>query len=405
MIQTIAYIDCHSGISGDMFLGAVLDAGLSFAALQDALAGLPLQGYELALAPFADKGIRGSRFDVRLSNEEQPTRHLADIAGIINASTLAPRVRELALKVFRRLAEAEATVHGTGIEDVHFHEVGAVDAIIDIVGAAFALETLGITRLYASPLPLTTGHVSTAHGLLPVPAPATLEILRRVSAPWQPRAVEGELVTPTGAALLAELASFETPPIAIERVGYGFGQKSLPWPNCLRVCLGRTSGAARSDHLTEPLDFDWVSVIETNIDNMSGELLGGLMERLLAAGALDVGYIPMQMKKNRPATLVTVICRVEDGENLATLLLSETSTLGVRMQQLQRRKARRVQQDVETPLGSIAVKIKLLGERVISAAPEYELCRRIAQERHLPLQEVYDVVQQAIESLIIQDRT
>ncbi len=401
MTQTVAYLDCHSGISGDMLLGALLDVGLSLDILKDALATLPATGYELALEPFSDKGICGSRFDVLLSEQEQPTRRLADIVALLNAAKLPLRAREMALAIFQCLAEAEATVHGTSVEEVHFHEVGAVDAIVDITGAAIAIEALGITQLYASPLPLTSGHVKTAHGLLPVPAPATLEILRRVGAPWKPCPVEGELVTPTGAAILATLARFETPAIAIERVGYGFGRKQLPWPNCLRLCLGRAQGSLDTDN--GAADTDWVNVIETNIDNMSGELLGGLMERLLAAGALDVGYIPMQMKKNRPAILVTVICPLEKGDALAQILLRETTTLGVRIQQVQRLKAQRTQERIETPLGPVLVKVKRLGAHVLSAAPEYEDCQRLARERGIPLEEVYEVAQWAIESSIIRE--
>jgi len=401
MTQTVAYLDCHSGISGDMFLGALLDVGLSLDILKDALAALPVTGYELALEPFSDKGICGSRFDVLLSEQEQPTRRLADIVALLNAAKLPLRAREMALAIFQCLAEAEATVHGTSVEEVHFHEVGAVDAIVDITGAAIAIEALGITQLYASPLPLTSGHVKTAHGLLPVPAPATLEILRRVGAPWKPCPVEGELVTPTGAAILATLARFETPAIAIERVGYGFGRKQLPWPNCLRLCLGRAQGLLDTD--SGAADTDWVNIIETNIDNMSGELLGGLMERLLAAGALDVGYIPMQMKKNRPAILVTVICPLEKGDALAQILLRETTTLGVRIQQVQRLKAQRTQERIETPLGPVLVKVKRLGAHVLSAAPEYEDCQRLARERGIPLEEVYEVAQWAIESSIIRE--
>ncbi len=401
MTQTVAYLDCHSGISGDMFLGALLDVGLSLDILKDALAALPVTGYELALEPFSDKGICGSRFDVLLSEQEQPTRRLADIVALLNAAKPPLRAREMALAIFQCLAEAEATVHGTSVEEVHFHEVGAVDAIVDITGAAIAIEALGITQLYASPLPLTSGHVKTAHGLLPVPAPATLEILRRVGAPWKPCPVEGELVTPTGAAILATLARFETPAIAIERVGYGFGRKQLPWPNCLRLCLGRAQGLLDTD--SGAADTDWVNIIETNIDNMSGELLGGLMERLLAAGALDVGYIPMQMKKNRPAILVTVICPLEKGDALAQILLRETTTLGVRIQQVQRLKAQRTQERIETPLGPVLVKVKRLGVHVLSAAPEYEDCQRLARERGIPLEEVYEVAQWAIESSIIRE--
>ncbi|HEU0004340.1 MAG TPA: nickel pincer cofactor biosynthesis protein LarC [Ktedonobacteraceae bacterium] len=401
MSQLIAYLDCHSGISGDMFLGAMLDTGFSLETLKQALAGLPIAGYELKLEQFQDKGIRGARFGVMLAGQEQPARHFTDIAALLQAAKLPPRVRERTIAMFRCIAEAEAVVHGSTVEAVHFHEVGAVDAIVDIVGAALAIETLGIEALYASALPLSSGHVKTAHGLLPVPAPATLEILRRVSAPWRPCPVEGEMVTPTGAAILATLARFETPAIRIERVGYGFGRKSFPWPNCLRLCLGRPLSASMQAGEQAETDTDWVTVIETNIDSMTGEALGGLMERLLAAGALDVSYTPLHMKKNRPAVMLTLICRVEDGDALAQLLLSEANTLGVRIQQVQRRKAQRAQQSIETPFGKMQVKVKLLGGRVISAAPEYEECRRIASEQSLPLEEVYEVAQQVIQHAII----
>jgi uncharacterized protein (TIGR00299 family) protein len=385
-----------------MFLGAMLDVGFSLDTLRQALASMPLTGYQLKLETWHDRAIRGSRFSVLLDAGEQPERHFGDITALFEASSLAPRVRERAIAMFRCLAEAEAAVHGTSLEAVHFHEVGAVDAIVDITGAALAIETLGISKLYASALPLSSGHVKTAHGLLPVPAPATLEILRRVAAPWRPCPVEGELVTPTGAAILATLASFETPGLCIETVGYGFGQKSFPWPNCLRLCLGTSTvqGSAPSANEAAP-ESDWVTVIETNIDNMTGEQLGGLLDRLLAAGALDACYTPLQMKKNRPAVLLTVIACQEDGEALAALLLAETGTLGVRMQHMQRRKARREQRTIETPLGPLTVKVKLLGKQVIGAAPEYEDCQRLAQEHHLPLAEVYELAREAIKRTII----
>ena len=401
MSQRIAYLDCHSGISGDMFLGAMLDAGFPLETLRQALASLPVSGYELKLEQFQDKGIRGSRFDVVLAEQEQPARHFSDIVALLQAATLSPSARERAIAMFRCIAEAESVVHGSSLEEVHFHEVGAIDAIVDIVGASLAVETPGIETLYASALPLSSGHVRTAHGLLPVPAPATLEILRRVSAPWRPCPVEGEMVTPTGAAILATLARFEMPAMRIERVGYGFGRKSFPWPNCLRLCLGSPVGASLAANEQAAMETDRVTVIETNIDTMTGEALGGLMERALAAGALDVTYTPIHMKKNRPAVMLTLICRIEDEETLAQLLLSEANTLGVRMQHMQRRKAQREQQTIETPFGRMQVKVKLLGGRVISAAPEYEECRRIAMERALPLEEVYEVARQTIQHAII----
>lgn len=399
--ERIAYLDCHSGISGDMFLGAALDAGLSLGKLRAALAQLPVSGYQLASEEFTDKGIRGTRALVILSEQEQPPRYFSEIAALIASSMLAQPVKDTAIAIFRCLAEAEATVHGTTIETVHFHEVGAVDAIVDIVGAAIAVEELALRRLFASPLPLTHGHVRSAHGLLPVPAPAVVEILRRVNAPWQPSPAEGEMVTPTGAAILAVLARFETPPMVIEHVGYGFGQKRFPWPNCLRLCLGRAPVSMPGGN--EQPDTDWVTVIETNIDTMTGEIVGGLMDRLLDAGALDVTYTPVQMKKNRPAVMITVICAPEQAENLSALLLRETSTLGVRLQQMQRRKAQRSSRQVETPLGPLRVKVKRLGSRIISAAPEYEDCQRLARQHDIPLSDVYDLVQKVIASSIIRN--
>ncbi len=397
MQEVIAYLDCHSGISGDMLLGALLDldVGFSLDFLRKTLAALPVGGYELKQEPFQDKGILGSRFEVVLLEQEtQHMRRLSDIESLLHTSTLSSTVLEMALSIFQCLAKAEATVHGTAIEEVHFHEVGAIDAIVDITGAAIALEALGITQLYASSLPLSSGHVQTAHGVLPVPAPATLEILRHVPAQWKPLSVEGEMVTPTGAAILATLASFQTPAMFIEHVGYGFGRKLFPWPNCLRVCLGKTGNAYQG----EVADTDWVAVIESNIDNMSGELLGGLMEKLLVAGALDVNYTPIQMKKNRPAVMLTVICPVEAGNALSELLLSESSTLGVRISQVQRIKAQRDFELIQTPLGPITMKVKRLGNRIISSTPEYEDCQRLALEKDIPLEEVYEVARQVMKS-------
>jgi len=240
--QRILYLDCHSGISGNMFLGAMLDAGLSFDYIQETLhqafPSISPESYELVFELFSDKGIRGTHFDVTLQEHEQPTRTLHDITSLLQASSLPVPVRDTALAIFRTLGEAEAHIHGISLDEIHFHEIGAIDAIIDITGAALALHDLQITQVYASPLPLTRGHARMAHGMMPLPAPATLEILRRVQAPWTPCPIEGELVTPTGAAILATLALFETPAIIIEQVGYGFGRKQFPWPNCLRACIG-----------------------------------------------------------------------------------------------------------------------------------------------------------------------
>jgi pyridinium-3,5-bisthiocarboxylic acid mononucleotide nickel chelatase len=247
MRQNIAYLDCHSGISGDMLLGALLDAGLSLAKLKEGLSMLPVEGYELKLEPFRDYGIVGSRFEVLLAEQEQPARSFTAIAALLQSSPLPNTVIERAIAIFRTLGEAEAVIHGMSLEDIHFHEVGAVDAIVDIVGTVIALDELGIVQLYASPLPLTHGHLRMAHGLLPIPAPATLEILSKVKAPWLPCPLEGELVTPTGAAILATLASFKTPAIAIDQIGYGYGKRHIIWPNCLRACIGEAYGYSSSN--------------------------------------------------------------------------------------------------------------------------------------------------------------
>lgn len=381
--MALAYLDCFSGISGDMFLGALLDAGLSFEQLQAELAALDLGGYELDLESCTDKGIQGKRFEVRVIETPQPERHLSEIEHIITSSHLATGIQQEALAIFRMLGAAEAEVHGVALEEIHFHEVGAVDALVDIVGALIGLHALGIEQLYCSPLPLTSGQVQTAHGLLPVPAPATLELLRRVGAPWTPRQIEGELVTPTGAAILAARARFETPALVIQQVGYGFGRKRLPWANCLRFCLGESVQSTG-------MESDEVVVLETNLDNLSGEVLGGLMERLFQAGALDVTYTPMQMKKNRPATQVSVIAPPELLDRLSLLLLRETTTLGVRSSRWRRLKAERQQEELETPLGTVRVKIKRVGGRVVSVSPEYDDCAQVALMRSLPLREVYE---------------
>ncbi len=392
MAQKVAYLDCHAGISGKMLLAALLDVGFSLDTLRQGLEASSLHGYQLQYDAFVAKGLRGSCFRVLLEESHQPARNLADVAAVLATFKISPHIRDTAVAIFQRLAEAEAVVQGIAIEEVHFEATHVVDTILTILGVVLGIEELGITQLYASALPLTHGHVQTPHGLLPVPKPVTLEVLCRVGAPWRPCGVDAELVTPTGAAILATLARFETPAIAIERVGYGFGRYHLPWPNCLRLCLGSVHQEMTVPN--EEVDTDWVTVIESHIDNMSGELLGGLMERLFTTGALDVSYAPIQMKKNRPATLVTIICLPQDGERLALLLLRETSTLGVRIQQVQRRKAQRTQEIISTPFGPMLVKVKRLGSCIIGATPEYEECQRIAWEQKMPLVDVYAMVGQ-----------
>jgi uncharacterized protein (TIGR00299 family) protein len=298
-------------------------------------------------------------------------------------------VRERALAIFTRLAEAEGSIHGVSPEEVGFHEVGAVDSIVDIVGTALGFELLGIEEVYCSELPLTSGRVRSSHGPLPVPAPATLELLKDSGVVWKNVPGEGELVTPTGAAVIATLAHAGRPDrMTVQRVGYGVGQKKLPWANCLRLLLGERASVTDAER-------DEIVVLASNIDNMTGEALGWLMERLLTEGALDVSYTPLQMKKNRPGAQLTVLAPPDAAERLSSLILRESATLGVRMARMERRKAGRREEIIETPLGEARVKLKLLGGRIVAATPEYEDCRALAERHGLPLEAIVERVTSA----------
>jgi uncharacterized protein (TIGR00299 family) protein len=376
-----AYLDCFSGISGDMLLGALVDAGVSLDELCAWLSKIPLTGYELRAERVQSHGMAGTRVRVIAAAAAQPVRHLADILALLAAADYPPAVYQRAEAVFQRLAQAEAAAHGTTIAAVHFHEIGAIDSLIDIVGAVIGLHLLQVDELFCSDLPLTSGRVHTAHGWLPIPAPATLALLQGTGAVWRPCDAEGELVTPTGAAIVATLAQFARPALAVTRVGSGFGSRELPWANCLRLLLG-VAPDVKWEH-------DTVAVLETNIDNMGGEALGYLMERLMNAGALDVAFLPMQMKKNRPAVLVRVLSAPSQADTFAALLIRETTTLGVRLTEMRRIKAERVTERRETPYGPVRVKVKRIAGRDIAIVPEYEDCRRIARERDIPLSEVY----------------
>ena len=382
----IAYLDCFSGISGDMLLGALVDAGLSLEVLKADLACLSLSGYDIKAAKVTKGGIAGTQVSVEV-REEQAHRGLHDILKIIDASSLPEETKETSRRIFTRLAEAEARVHNQPVEDVHFHEVGAVDAIVDVVGACCGLRRLGVTELYSSPLPLGGGWVNTAHGRLPVPAPATAELLKGALLYAGP--VQAELVTPTGAAIVTTLCrNFgPMPPMTVSQVGWGAGARDLPHPNLLRLFLGEPAVKAAEQRL---------ALLETNLDDMNPELFEHLMDRLLAAGALDVFYTPIVMKKSRPATLVSVLAEPEKVDALSAILFRETTTLGVRVQEVSRRCLERRSVEVETPYGRVRVKLGLLGAETVTAAPEYEDCRRIANERGVPLKGVYEAAQAAI---------
>ncbi|GAC1641772.1 MAG: nickel pincer cofactor biosynthesis protein LarC [Ktedonobacteraceae bacterium] len=388
----IAYLDCRSGIDGETLLGALLDAGFSLDMLKRTLALFPLQEYDIVLEHTTNKGVRGTRVTVTLTSQEHKIYTWSEIEMLLSSTQIPLYIRNTTLSILQHWVDAAAIVHGEGYEQQAF-EV-SLQTLVIVIGVVTGLKELEVTQLYASVLPLTNGYIETANGHIPVPTPVTLEILRHVHASWKPIPAEGEVVTPLGAILLATLARFDTPTMTIERVGYGFGAQSLPFPGALRLYLGILQGTEQLAN--GDADTDWVTILSTNIDNMSGELLGGLMERLFAAGALDVSYTPLQMKKNRPATLLMIVCPLEKGNELAYILLRETTTLGVRMQQVQRLKAQRTPQHIATPLGPMLIKVKRLGAQIISASPEYEECQRIAHERNMPLADVYAVAQQWI---------
>lgn len=383
----IAYFDCFSGISGNMVLGALLDLGLAIDDLRAELAKLKLEGYRIEAAAVKKNGIAGTLVDVPIT-ESDVHRHLPDIEGIIEESELSAWVKENSKAIFHRLAEAEAEVHGTTPDHIHFHEVGAMDAIVDIVGSVIALELLGIDYIVSSPIPTGQGWVVAAHGRLPVPAPATAVLLKGV--PGRELDVEAELTTPTGAAIITTLADrFGAPPaMSLESIGYGAGHRDLPHPNLLRVMVGVSQGE-RSD-LADAFEWDTVSVIESNIDDMNPEFFDYVIAQLLQAGAVDVFLTPIQMKRNRPATKITVLVPPASLESAVHILFKETSTIGVRTYETTRRKLPRRELVVTLPHGKVRVKVASWGDAVRNVAPEYVDCRRIAEETGRPIKAVYD---------------
>ncbi len=412
----IAYFDCFSGVSGDMLLGALLDAGLPLDDLRAELARLPLEGYDLRSQRVQRSGLAATQAIVEVQGEQRPRpdgrppgRTLDDVAGVIEGSSLPRGDREKGVAVFRRLAEAEAKVHGETVETVHLHDVGAVDAIVDVLGTVAGLRLLGVEEVYASALPLGDGEIPSTlrlrsgqaqgpHGTLPAPAPATMELLARAQAPLRQGSGQalratgadaaGELVTPTGAAIVTTLAIFQRPEMTLEAVGYGAGSRDVPGrPNVLRLWLGEALRQAQGGS-TRP-----IVLIETNVDDMTGEMLAYVQEKLLAAGAADAWFTPIQMKKGRPGVMLSAICSEAAEEAVARLLLRETSTLGVRVRPLHRWEAEREALEFESSLGPAAAKVKRLPGEPPRVAPEYEACKRLAEATGLPLAEVYRIVQ------------
>jgi uncharacterized protein (TIGR00299 family) protein len=376
-----AFLDCFSGISGDMFLGALLDAGLPFEELRRSIETLPLAGYSLEARREGKNHLFGTRFLVRVDKGQQHHRTLNDIREIIEAGELSQETKEKSTRIFEAIAREEGKIHDRPPEEVHFHEVGAVDSIIDIVGTVFALEFLGISSLAASALPLGSGFVETQHGRIPLPAPAAVALLKGI--PVYDSGLGHELVTPTGAALVAELAgSFGTmPSMVVEKIGYGVGTRNLPdRPNLLRIIVG----IDRSRNRVET-----VVMLETNVDDANPEWLGYLMDRLFEAGALDVVFCPVHMKKNRPGTLIQVMAKPHERDALTAILFRESTTLGVRFHYCQRTVLQRSLSEVDSPWGRITVKEILQPDGARIFLPEYGACRKIAEEKGIPLKEIY----------------
>ncbi|MCA2981828.1 MAG: nickel pincer cofactor biosynthesis protein LarC [Myxococcaceae bacterium] len=382
-MSRVLFLEPVGGIAGDMFLAAAIDLGVDVAALEAPLKTLGVPGWRFALARAERHAITGTHLDVVLDEREaHPHRRYRDIDALVAASGLSPRAKETALRVFRAIGEVEAKIHGVTLDDIHFHEVGGVDSIVDVCGAAVALELLGWPEVFTTPPPLGSGTIRIAHGTVPVPVPATLELLKERPVRFEGR---GELTTPTGAALLKELATFAAPPeLVVERIGYGVGTKD--WPdraNVLRASLGRRSSDTSST----------LTVLECNVDDASPQLLGALVQTLLARGALDAWVLPAVMKKGRPGHLVGVLCEPAARALLLEALLSETTSLGVREHAVTRTALERRFDTVETPWGPVRVKVGLRGGVVLNVAPEFEDCRALADARRVPLK---DVLQRAL---------
>ena len=384
--QKVLFIEPFSGISGDMMIGALLDLGFSFKELEEKLKLLPLRGYSLSSQKCLRSGIEATKFDVDAGHEHSH-RGFEDIRKMIESSGLSPWVKEKSVAAFRKLAEAEAKIHGKPIERIHFHEVGAVDSIIDIVGSMIALESFLPLDIEASAVNVGHGTVKCQHGIYPVPAPATQELLREI--PSFSNEVPGEMTTPTGATLLATLAgSFGSrPAMKVLKTGYGAGTRQTEGnANVLRVSFGVKAGKGADLSVSPEAR---VAVIEATIDDMSPQVYGYFLEKAMAAGALDLYSTAIQMKKNRPGHKVTCICAVNEVDRFAELFFRETTTIGIRYTLAERKTLDREFQPVETPYGTVIIKISLQNGNVVNFAPEYEDCRRIASERGIALKEVH----------------
>lgn len=387
----ILYFDCFAGISGDMTLAALADCGADTNYIVQNLKLLPVSGWQINFEQKTSQGIRGTTLKVHLSGEQQPHRHYQEIKDMIINCNLPDKVKGTSINIFDNLAVAEAKVHGTSVERVHFHEVGAVDSIIDIVGAALALDNLNIDEIHCSELPVGNGTIRCSHGLLPVPAPATAELLKNV--PIRNTDIKGEMVTPTGAAIIKSLSKNfgSMPSMLLEATGYGFGTKNFGIPNFLRVFIGKGRDTS--------LMLEKVCLVETNIDDMNPQIYEYLSEKLFEAGALDVYITPVIMKKSRPGSLLTIICHPRQHRQMAEIILSETTTLGLRYRFEERYAAPRRLKTLQTKYGAVQIKVAGTAKN-ISFQPEYEDCKKIARSQGKPLKEIYnEIIREALKCL------
>lgn len=387
----IAYFNCFSGISGDMCLGAFVDAGLDIGMIAEELKKLPIKDYQLISNKVIRSGITSTKVDVVISDGEHPHfegRKWEDIAEIINSSSLSAQIKEKGLLIFRRLFEAEAKVHGEPYDQIHLHELGAVDCIVDIIGTLIALEMLEVEKLYTSEINLGGGSVNTSHGILPIPAPATLELLK--GYPVYSSGIQFELTTPTGALIISGLNAIYSPlpMLVVEKIGYGAGNKDIKnMPNLLRVLIGEES--SQPSRLANE---DMVTVIETNIDDMNPQFYEDVMERLFNAGALDVTLENIMMKKGRPAIKLTIIAHEKDFSSLAEILFRNTTTIGIRFYSAQRTTLNREIKTIKTKLGDVRIKISRIGNRAVNISPEYDDIKILSKKTDLPIKRIIEVI-------------
>lgn len=389
----VAYFDCFSGISGDMILGALIDAGLSVQELESELSKLKISGFKLRVEKTLRGGISGTKFNIDI-NEPPVERHLKDIIKIIDQGDLDHNIKDFSKKIFKELARIEAKIHNKSIEKIHFHELSGLDSIIDVIGSVIGIKKLGIEAVYSSKIHVGTSFVKCQHGILPIPAPATLELLKGM--PIYSKGIEAELTTPTGAAILKNLSKGfgVMPEMKVNKIGYGAGSRELEIPNLLRIYVGEAKDAGYEE--------DQVILIETNLDNMNPELFEYTCEILLKKGILDVFMTPIFMKKNRPGTMLSILTAPEKLDEILSTIFTETTTLGVRIHRLERKKLEREIISVNTRFGDIKVKIGRIKGKIKNISPEYESCKKIAVKQGIPLKEVYDEARNSAQKALLE---